>query len=191
MHRLCPMMIAALLVGAAVSNALAQPAPTGIVSSPCPPPDPAAEARLKPIDDLFMTPAASPEAFWAAFTETPSHRAGGGRGTQPRAAGRRLAKPVSLQGGERDARARTAAARRVHGRLDYRQLGPRRSRRCSPTASSVVALAARHRRKCWRGSGRTSLRCDRASCTSWLARTTSPVIPVRRRSRTTSTTSWR
>ena len=30
MHRLCPMMIAALLVGAVVSNALAQPAPTGI-----------------------------------------------------------------------------------------------------------------------------------------------------------------
>ena len=69
MHRLCPMMIAALIVGAVVSNSLAQPAPTGIVSSPCPPPDPAAEARLKPIDDLFMTPAASPDAFWTAFTK--------------------------------------------------------------------------------------------------------------------------
>ena len=60
------MMIAALLVGAVVSNAVAQPAAAGIVGSPCPPPDAAAEARLKPIDDLFMTPAASPEAFWAA-----------------------------------------------------------------------------------------------------------------------------
>ena len=69
MHRLCPMVIAALLVGAAVSNAVAQPATAGIVSSPCPPPDPAAEARLKPIDDLFMTPAASPEAFWAEFAK--------------------------------------------------------------------------------------------------------------------------
>ena len=29
MHRLCPMMIAALLVGAVVSNALAQPAHDG------------------------------------------------------------------------------------------------------------------------------------------------------------------
>jgi len=69
MHRLCPMMIAALLVGAVVSNAVAQPAAAGIVGSPCPPPDAAAEARLKPIDDLFMTPAASPEAFWAAFAK--------------------------------------------------------------------------------------------------------------------------
>ena len=32
MHRLCPMMIAALIVGTVVSNALAQPAPTGIVT---------------------------------------------------------------------------------------------------------------------------------------------------------------
>ena len=69
MHRLRPIAIAALLVGAAVSNAVAQPATAGIVSSPCPRPDPAAEARLKPIDDLFMTPAASPEAFWAEFTK--------------------------------------------------------------------------------------------------------------------------
>ena len=63
------MVIAALFVGAAVSNAAAQSATAGIVSSPCPPPDPAAEARLKPIDDLFMTPAASPDAFWAAFAK--------------------------------------------------------------------------------------------------------------------------
>jgi acetyl esterase/lipase/lysophospholipase L1-like esterase len=59
------MVIAALL--AAVANAVAQPAAPAIVSSPCPPRDPAAQARLKPIDDLFMTPAASPEAFWAEF----------------------------------------------------------------------------------------------------------------------------
>jgi acetyl esterase/lipase len=68
MHRLC-LMVIALLVGVAVSNAVAQPAMPGIVSSPCPPRDPAAEARLKPIDDLFMTPAASPEAFWAEFAK--------------------------------------------------------------------------------------------------------------------------
>ncbi len=66
MHRLC-LMVIALLLGVAISNAVAQPATAGIVSSPCPPPDPAAEARLKPIDDLFMTPPASPEAFWAEF----------------------------------------------------------------------------------------------------------------------------
>ncbi|MEO8256637.1 MAG: GDSL-type esterase/lipase family protein [Acidobacteriota bacterium] len=66
MHRLC-LMVIALLVAAAVSNAAAQPAAPGIVSSPCPPPDPAAADRLKPIDDLFMTPAASPEVFWAGF----------------------------------------------------------------------------------------------------------------------------
>jgi hypothetical protein len=61
------MVIAALLVGLAVSNAVAQPAPPAVVSSPCPLRDPAAEARLKPVDDLFMTPAKSPEAFWAGF----------------------------------------------------------------------------------------------------------------------------
>ena len=66
MHRFC-LMVIALLVGAAVSSAVAQPVTPGIVSSPCPPRDPAAEAGLKPIDDLFMTPAASPEAFWAEF----------------------------------------------------------------------------------------------------------------------------
>lgn len=66
MYCLRTMVIAALLVGLAVSNAVAQPATT-IVSSPCPPRDPAAEARLKPVDDLFMTPAKSPEAFWAEF----------------------------------------------------------------------------------------------------------------------------
>ena len=68
MHRLC-LTVMALLVGAAVSNASAQPVTPGIVSSPCPPPDPAAEARLKAIDDLFMTPAASPEVFWADFAK--------------------------------------------------------------------------------------------------------------------------
>ena len=68
--------------------------------------------------------------------QTPGHRPGGGRGTQPRAAGRRLAEPVSLQGGERGARPWTAPSRRVHGRLDHRQLGTRRS----------GALRRRHRR---------------------------------------------
>jgi acetyl esterase/lipase/lysophospholipase L1-like esterase len=67
MHRLC-LMVIALLVGV-IPNAFAQPATAGIVSSPCPPPDLAAEARLKPIDDLFMTPSASPEAFWAEFAK--------------------------------------------------------------------------------------------------------------------------
>jgi hypothetical protein len=67
MQRFSAMVIAALLVGFAVSNAIAQPATAGIVSSACPPRDPAAEARLKPIDDLFMTPAKSQEAFWAEF----------------------------------------------------------------------------------------------------------------------------
>jgi hypothetical protein len=65
MHR-CLIAIA-LLVGASVANAVAQPVTAGVVSSPCPPRDPATEAGLKPIDDLFMTPAASPEAFWAEF----------------------------------------------------------------------------------------------------------------------------
>jgi uncharacterized membrane protein len=68
MHRLC-LMVITLLVGAAVSNAVAQPVTPGIVSSPCAPRDTAAEAALKPIDDLFMTPAASPEAFWAEFAK--------------------------------------------------------------------------------------------------------------------------
>ena len=67
MHRLCVMVIARSWV--CISNAFAQPPTPGIVSSPCPPPDPAAEARLKPIDDLFMTPSASPEAFWAEFAK--------------------------------------------------------------------------------------------------------------------------
>ena len=134
-HRLSPMVIAALFVGATVSNAAAQSATAGIVSPPCPSPDPAAEARLKPIDDLFMTPAASSDAFWAAFRQLRGHRARGGRGA---IAPSRLptGQPVSLQGGERDALARTAAARCVHGRLDYRQLGPRRS----------GAVRRRHRR---------------------------------------------
>ena len=67
MHRISTTVIAALLVGAAASNAVAQSATAGNVSSPCPPPDLAAEARLRPVDDLFMTPAASPAAFWDAF----------------------------------------------------------------------------------------------------------------------------
>jgi acetyl esterase/lipase/lysophospholipase L1-like esterase len=37
------------------------------VASPCPPPDPEAEARLAPVIDLVMTPATSPEAYWKAF----------------------------------------------------------------------------------------------------------------------------
>jgi acetyl esterase/lipase/lysophospholipase L1-like esterase len=72
MYRVCPMVIAALLVGLAVSNTVAQPARAGIVSSACPPRDPAAETRLKPIDDLFMTPAKSQEAFWAEFARLQS-----------------------------------------------------------------------------------------------------------------------
>jgi acetyl esterase/lipase/lysophospholipase L1-like esterase len=68
MHRLC-LLVSALLVGVAVANAVAQPVTAANGSSPCPPSDPAAEARLKPIDDLFMTPAASPEAFWAEFAK--------------------------------------------------------------------------------------------------------------------------
>jgi acetyl esterase/lipase/lysophospholipase L1-like esterase len=69
MPRICPIAIAALLASTAVSNTDAQSNIAGIVSAPCPPPDPAAEARLKPVDDLFMTPAASPEAFWDAFAK--------------------------------------------------------------------------------------------------------------------------
>ncbi|MEO8465722.1 MAG: GDSL-type esterase/lipase family protein [Gammaproteobacteria bacterium] len=65
MHRyLMPVVSAALLIGA-TSAALAQT--PGLVDSPCPPPNPAAAAQLAPVDELFMTPAASPEAFWKAF----------------------------------------------------------------------------------------------------------------------------
>ena len=48
-------------------RSLAQAPARGIVESPCPPPDPAAAARLAPVDEIFMTPAASPEAFQKAF----------------------------------------------------------------------------------------------------------------------------
>ena len=123
--------------------------------------------------------------------ETPGHRPGGGCGTQPRATGRRLAEPVSLQGGERDARARTAAARRVHGRLDHRQLGTRRS----------GAVRERHRRSWhWRpdiaaDAGAIPARRRRAA----TARRAHHGWHQRHRrqyrsdddSRTTSTTSWR
>jgi acetyl esterase/lipase/lysophospholipase L1-like esterase len=57
---------AALLLGAA-SAALAQAPTAGLGASPCPAPDPNAEARLAPVIELVMTPAASPEAFWKAF----------------------------------------------------------------------------------------------------------------------------
>ncbi len=61
-HRLAPLSAGALLLAAA-SASLAQ----GLVESPCPPPDPEAQARLAPVMDLMLTPAASPEAFWTAF----------------------------------------------------------------------------------------------------------------------------
>ena len=61
-HRIVLASTGALLLGAA-SASLAQ----GLVASPCPPPDPEAEARLAPVMDLILTPAASPEAFWKAF----------------------------------------------------------------------------------------------------------------------------
>jgi hypothetical protein len=60
--RLAPLSAGALLLAAA-SASLAQ----GLVESPCPPPDPEAEARLAPVMDLILTPAASSEAFWTAF----------------------------------------------------------------------------------------------------------------------------
>ncbi|HVY63983.1 MAG TPA: GDSL-type esterase/lipase family protein [Gammaproteobacteria bacterium] len=65
-HRTALAFSAALLIGT-TSAALAQPPTPGLVDSPCPPPDPEAAARLAPVDELFMTPAASPEAFWKAF----------------------------------------------------------------------------------------------------------------------------
>jgi acetyl esterase/lipase len=46
MHRLCPMVIATLLVGAAVSNAVAQPVTLGIVSSTLEKTDAPAGARV-------------------------------------------------------------------------------------------------------------------------------------------------
>ena len=62
LRRLALASCAALLLGAA-SASLAQ----GLVASPCPPPDRDAEARLAPVMDLILTPAASPDAFWTAF----------------------------------------------------------------------------------------------------------------------------
>lgn len=59
-------MAAALLLGT-FEAALAQAPTPGLVASPCPPPDPSAEARLAPVIDLIMTPAASSETFWKAF----------------------------------------------------------------------------------------------------------------------------
>ena len=190
MHRLCPIVIAALLVGAAVSNAVAQPAAAGIVSSPCPSPAPAAEDRLKPIDDLFMTPAASPEAFWAEFAKLQATVLAG---TQNATA--RSRPPTGRTCVATRRRTRRSPMARALAPCSWATRSPTTGymaiQRCSPTASSVVASAARRRRKCWHGSGRTSSRCDRASCTSWLAPTMSPGIPVLRHSRITSTTSWR
>lgn len=60
------LLATALLLGAA-SGALAQRPAPGLVASPCPPPDPDAEARFAPVIELVMTPAASPEAFWKSF----------------------------------------------------------------------------------------------------------------------------
>ena len=48
---------------ATATMAVAQPPAPGLVDSPCPPPDPAAEARFAPVIELVMTPAASPEAY--------------------------------------------------------------------------------------------------------------------------------
>jgi acetyl esterase/lipase/lysophospholipase L1-like esterase len=69
MHRYITRIVTATILAVAAVDATAQSATPGIVDSPCPPPDPAADARLKPVDDLFMTPATSPEAFWTAFAE--------------------------------------------------------------------------------------------------------------------------
>ena len=57
---------AALLLAAATASLAQAPAP-GLVASPCPPPDPAAEARFAPVIELVMTPAESPEAYAKAF----------------------------------------------------------------------------------------------------------------------------
>ena len=65
-HRLVLVLSAALLLGTTSASFAQAPTP-GLVVSPCPPPDPGAAARLAPIDELFMTPAASPDAFWKAF----------------------------------------------------------------------------------------------------------------------------
>ena len=62
----CMLLLTAVLI-VAVDAALAQPPTPGLVESPCPPPDPNAAERLKPIIELFSTPASSPEAFQKAF----------------------------------------------------------------------------------------------------------------------------
>ena len=187
MHRLCPMMIAALIVGAVVSNALAQPAPTGIVSSPCPPPDPAAEARLKPIDDLIMTPAASPEAFWAAFTKLQATVLAGDaeRNRAQQAADwpnlcRYKAANATLARGPRP--------RAVFMGDSITDNWVRGDRRCSLTASSVVASAASIAANAGAvPAGRRRAATARRAHHGWHERHCRH--PVRRRSRTTSTTS--
>jgi len=65
-HRHVLVLSAVLLIGTTGASLAQAPTP-GLVASPCPPPDPGAAARLAPVDDLFMTPAASPAAFWKAF----------------------------------------------------------------------------------------------------------------------------
>jgi acetyl esterase/lipase len=65
-------MVAAALAGITVSTAAAQSVTAGRDGSPCPPRDPVAEARLKPVEELFMAPAAAPEAFWAEFARLQS-----------------------------------------------------------------------------------------------------------------------
>jgi acetyl esterase/lipase/lysophospholipase L1-like esterase len=64
-HRVALVLCTAFLLGTA-SSAHAQAAP-GLVASPCPVPNADADARLAPVMELFITPAASPEAFWNAF----------------------------------------------------------------------------------------------------------------------------
>jgi acetyl esterase/lipase len=65
-HRLVLVLSAAFLLGTTAASFAQAPTP-GLVASPCPAPDPGAAARLAPIDELFMTPATSSEAFWKAF----------------------------------------------------------------------------------------------------------------------------
>jgi acetyl esterase/lipase/lysophospholipase L1-like esterase len=65
-HHLRMALCAALLLAAATASLAQTPAP-GLVASPCPPPDPAAEARFAPVIELVMTPAESPEAYAKAF----------------------------------------------------------------------------------------------------------------------------
>src|SRR5512138_1063716 len=67
MHRSLVFAFSAAVLLSTTAAPHAQAPTPGLVASPCPPPDPGAAARLAPIDELFMTPAASPEAFWKAF----------------------------------------------------------------------------------------------------------------------------